>query len=209
MTPEGQGASSSTPLAEHEGAQRPGPSPATVAAGAGLAEVVAGTADTVAVSRSGDADVVAALADAAVAPRALRVAGVALAVADELVGAVAEVGDERDRQAIEHLHHVTRRTHVERDRGDSPQRADGLHAPHEVTPGGMSVSHGPLDDNMLSLDAQLQVRAGGGTVDDDVLGGGGGGWSSPQQRRRLDSGREKRQCADHSPADRHSGGMLE
>ena len=66
--------------------------PAAIAAVAGLAVVVAATADAVGVDRGRDADVVAAFADAAVARGPLRIAGVRLGVADQLVRAVSQVG---------------------------------------------------------------------------------------------------------------------
>src|SRR4029077_17281704 len=86
----------------------PRAAPAAVASPAGVAGVCAGTADAVAVLRAGDTGVVAGAADAAVASRALRIAGVALAVADELVRARPEVGDHRDREAVGDVDEVPR-----------------------------------------------------------------------------------------------------
>src|SRR5262245_1059698 len=102
-----------------------GAAPAAVAAGTVLAVVVTGPADAVAVLLSRDADVVVGPPDAAVAPRAFRVADVPLAVADELVGAAAEVDGQRQRQAVLDLDEVTRGAHVDLDRARPAEPADG------------------------------------------------------------------------------------
>src|SRR4029077_9559117 len=83
-------------------------------------------ADAVAVLRAGDTGVVAGAADAAVASRALRIAGVALAVADELVRARPEVGDHRDREAVGDVDEVPRGPGRDFDRRGAGQAADRL-----------------------------------------------------------------------------------
>src|SRR5277367_6958769 len=95
----------------------PGAAPAAVASGTVPAVVVARAADAVGVLRPADADVVAASAGAAVAPRAFRIAGVLLAVADELVLAGGKMGGERERHTVEHFHQVAAWAHVHFDPG--------------------------------------------------------------------------------------------
>jgi len=148
-----------------------GPAPAAVAAGAGLAVVVARSADAVAVLVAGDADVPARPADAAVAPRAFGVAGVGLAVADELVGAAAEVDGQWQRQALLDPHEVAVRSHVDFDSpGGAAQVADGEPVgPLESAARRMLVRHVPAHDQVPALHAQAQGRAGCGSMHDDAV----------------------------------------
>lgn len=107
----------------------PGPSPASIAAGPVFAEVVAVTADTVAVQLPGDADVIATKAVAAIPFGSLRIAGVRLVVAEQLVGPGPQVGDEGNRQRVEHLHLVVLGPHDHFDRAGPRERTfDGVAA---------------------------------------------------------------------------------
>jgi len=147
-----------------------GASPAAVAALPRLAVVVPRPADAVRVGGAGDADVVSAPADAAVAPASLRVAGVALTAADELVGTGTKVKGEGDGKPVHHLDEVARWAHVELHRPDSRQGADGKHAiALEVAAGGPGPGHMAADEDAIVANGKRQVGAGVGTPDDDSL----------------------------------------
>lgn len=169
--------------------------PAAVAAVAVVAEVVAAAADAVAVAVAGDADVVVAAPDAAVAARAFGEADVPLAFADELVGAAAEVDDQRQGQGLRHLDLVALRPHVDFDRADAAQRADGLAAAAgEMAAARVVVRQVALDhDLVVAARVQAQRRPLVGAENDDLGNRRGGG------RQDHENG-SYRQDADQQPA---------
>src|SRR5689334_6794559 len=171
--------------AAHQADVPAGTSPAAVAAVAGLAEVVARAADAVGVDRARYADVVAATAYAAVAVTALRVAGVSLAAADQLVRAAAEIGGERHRQLCQHLYLVVGRTGPNFDRADPGKLAAGRAVAADESTSRADRGHRAGHRQLSAGDAEVQMGAAGGTLDlDRALRRRRRGERQGQRRRR-------------------------
>ena len=168
--------------------------PATVAARARFAEVIARAAKAFGVLRPGDADVVAAGAFAAVGDGPFRVAGVGLVVADEFVGAGAQVGGEGNRKWVEDFDLVVGGAHVDFDPVDPRERAEeGVLAVGEAASDLPAAIQKAVDDDVAAAHRQLQMRARIGAMDDDLaLGRGAGGGDEEHEcrdghsRRQLD-----------------------
>ena len=91
--------------------------------------------------------------------RALRVTGVALAVADELVGAVAEVGGERDRQPVQDPDEIAGGAHPDDDRADvADGREDGRPVAGRVAAAGSVRAVGPFDHSGFPLTWSFQFE---------------------------------------------------